>query len=164
MRYTTRLATREDIHAIKTIYNQGIDDRIATLETHHRTTEEMKKWFRNKKEQHKVIVVTAENNTVVGWASLNIFNPRKCYDGVADLSVYVERTMRGKGLGKILLNRIIDIARAYDFHKIVLSTFEFNELAQGLYQAIGFRKVGTYEKQGKLDGKWVDVTIMEKLI
>ena len=164
MRYTTRLATLEDIHAIKTIYNQGIEDRIATLETQQRSTEEMKHWFRSKSERHKVIVVTAENNNIVGWASLNVFNPRECYKGVADFSVYVERTMRGKGLGKILLNRLIDIARAYDFHKLVLSTFGFNELAQGLYKSIGFRKVGTYEKQGNLDGKWIDITIMEKLI
>ncbi len=164
MKYTTRLATLEDIHGIKTIYNQGIEDRIATLETELRTTEEMKKWLKSKSDRHKVLVITAENNTVVGWASLNEFNSRCCYSGVADVSIYIERNMRGKGLGKILLGRLIEVAKEQGFTKLVLSTFDFNKLGQGLYKAHSFRKVGTYIRQGILDGKWVDVTIMEKLL
>jgi phosphinothricin acetyltransferase len=72
--------------------------------------------------------------------------------------------MRRKGLGRILLGGLIDSARSRDFHKLILNVFDTNEPAKQLYLALGFRHVGTYEKQGIMDGQYVDVTIMEKLL
>ncbi|MEW9121247.1 MAG: arsinothricin resistance N-acetyltransferase ArsN1 family A [Thermotaleaceae bacterium] len=164
MNYFTRTAQLEDIPDITKIYNQGIADRIATLETRLRTEEEMKEWLENRDEKHKVIVATDERNRAFGWSSLNVFNSRCCYSGVVDISVYVEREMRGKGLGKILLKALTKTAKEEGFHKLVLSTFHKNEGGKRLYQASGFREVGTYMKQGLLDGEWIDVTIMEKLL
>lgn len=164
MNYSTRIAEVEDIPAITKIYNQGIEDRIATLEVRLRTEDEMKDWLTSRSEKNKVLVIEDENRNVYGWASLNTFNSRCCYSGIADVSIYIERQMRGKGLGKILLSSLIETAKEQGFHKMVLSTFKFNEAGQRLYKAMGFREVGTYIKQGMLDGKWVDVTIMEKLL
>jgi L-amino acid N-acyltransferase YncA len=164
MGYLTRLATLNDISAITEVYNQGIEDRVATLETRLRTIEDMNEWLTGRSERHKVIVITDEKDKVMGWASLNSFNSRCCYGGVADISIYIEREMRGKGLGKILLGSLEDYAKENDFHKLVLSTFEYNELGQGLYKSKGFRTVGTYINQGILDDKFVNVTIMEKLL
>ncbi|MFT9497215.1 arsinothricin resistance N-acetyltransferase ArsN1 family A [Anaerosolibacter sp.] len=164
MNYTTRFATLNDIPAIREIYNQGIEDRVATLETRLRTDEDMKEWLINRSDQHRVLVIQDDAKIVHGWASLNVFNSRCCYSGVVDISVYVRRNMRGKGLGKILLQNLIGIAKEQGFHKLVLSTFEFNEAGQRLYKSVGFRKVGTYIQQGILDGKWIDVTIMERLL
>ncbi|WP_432666960.1 arsinothricin resistance N-acetyltransferase ArsN1 family A [Wukongibacter baidiensis] len=164
MSYSTRLATIEDIPSITTIYNQGIEDRIATLETRLRTTEDMNQWLINRSEKHKVIVITDELSTVLGWASLNAFNSRCSYSGVVDISIYIKRSMRGKGLGKILLNNLVEVAKEQGFHKLVLSTFDSNQLGQRLYASVEFRKVGTYIKQGILDNKWIDITIMEKLL
>jgi L-amino acid N-acyltransferase YncA len=164
MGYTVRETNIDDIPSITRIYNQGIEDRIATLETRFRDNEEMKEWLLNRSEKHKVLVIEGENNNVYGWASINVFNSRCCYSGVVDLSIYIDRNMRGKGLGKILLGSLIETAKVQGFHKLVLSTFKFNEAGQRLYKSLGFREVGTYEKQGLLDGNWVDVTIMEKLL
>ncbi|MDF2547816.1 MAG: N-acetyltransferase family protein [Anaerosolibacter sp.] len=164
MNYTTRLATLNDIPAIREIYNQGIEDRVATLETRLRTDEDMKEWLINRSDQHRVLVIQDDAKIVHGWASLNVFNSRCCYSGVVDISVYVRRDMQGKGLGKILLQALIQTAKNQGFHKLVLSTFEFNEAGQRLYKSVGFRKVGTYIQQGILDGKWIDVTIMERLL
>jgi L-amino acid N-acyltransferase YncA len=164
MGYLTREATLKDISQITKIYNQGIEDRIATLEIRLRNEEEMKEWLLQRSKKHKVLVIEGENGEVHGWASINVFNSRCCYSGVADLSIYIEREMRGKGLGKILLGSLIETAKEQGFHKLVLSTFKINEAGQKLYKALGFREVGTYEKHGILDGKWVDVTIMEKLL
>jgi len=162
--YNVRIAQQNDIPFITKIYNEGIEDRIATLETRLRTEEEMLDWLNNRSEKHKVLVIEDENNTVHGWASLNVFNSRCCYSGVVDISIYISRIMRGKGLGKQLLRSLIQTAKDEGFHKLVLSTFKFNEAGQKLYKSVGFREVGTYEKQGILDGKWVDVTIMELLL
>jgi L-amino acid N-acyltransferase YncA len=164
MEYAIREAVLCDVPAITRIYNEGIEDRVATLETRLRDKDEMKEWFLNRSEKHKVLVIEDENKEVQGWASINVFNSRCCYSGVVDLSIYISRSMRGKGLGKILLGSLVKIAKEQDFHKLVLSTFKFNEAGQKLYKSLGFREVGTYEKQGLLDGKWVDVTIMEKLL
>lgn len=164
MGYIIREADLNDIPYITKIYNEGIEDRIATLETRLRDEEEMKEWLLNRSDKHKVLVVEDERRNVYGWASINIFNSRCCYGGVVDLSIYINRSMRGKGLGKILLGSLIETAKEQGFHKIVLSTFKFNEAGQKLYKALGFREVGTYEKQGLLDGNWIDVTIMERLL
>lgn len=105
-----------------------------------------------------------QDGKVSGWASLNPYSNRSAYDGVADLSIYISRDYRGKGLGKHLLAEIESIAAANGFHKIVLFTFPFNRLGQGLYRKRGYREVGVFQNQGKLDGKFVDVMVMEKLL
>jgi L-amino acid N-acyltransferase YncA len=164
MEFKTRKAKVEDIEFITRIYNQGIEDRIATLETRLRDIDDMKEWFLSRTERYKVVVIEDTEGIVRGWASINIFNSRCCYSGVGDISIYVERTMRGKGIGRQLLDYLIIIAKEQDFHKLVLSTFEYNEVGKKLYRSTGFREVGTYINQGILDGKFVNITIMEKLL
>jgi len=158
------IATINDIEQITEIYNQGIQDRVATLEADTKNTEEMVNWFSTRSERHKVMVVKDEKGYIKGWASLNVFNDRDCYQGVAGLSIYIRREERGKGLGKQLLVALIAIAKQVGFHKLVLNTFALNVAGQGLYASVGFTKVGTYMKQGMIDGKWIDMTIMEKLL
>ena len=160
---SVRSATMADAEAICAIYNQGIEDRIATLETELRTADDRREWLVARGPRHPVIVAEVDGR-VVGWASLNPFNPRRAYDYVADLSVYVERGWRGKGVGRRLLERLVALARELDYHKIVLAALPFNEAGVALYQRIGFTHVGVYREQGLLDGKWVDVLIMEKLL
>lgn len=160
---TIRDAGEADAAAIVTIYNQGIADRIATLETEERAPEERKQWLAARGPRHPVLVAELDG-TVVGWGSLNQFNPRKAYDFVADFSVYVERAWRGKGVGGGLLRALIARAKQLDYHKLVLSAFPWNAAGMALYQRYGFRTVGIYKEQGLLDGEWVDTIIMEKIL
>ncbi len=160
---SVRPATVADAEAICAIYNQGIEDRIATLETELRTPEERRQWMAARGPRHPVIVAEADGR-VVGWASLNPFNPRKAYDHVADISVYVERGWRGKGVGRRLLEWLVALARELGYHKMVLAALPFNEAGVRLYQRLGFTRVGVYREQGMLDSKWVDVLMMEKLL
>jgi L-amino acid N-acyltransferase YncA len=161
--YRTRLASAQDAADIARIYNQGIEDRLATLETELRTAEERAQWLAAKSSRHPVIV--AEDGTLVaGWASLNVYNAREAYRFVADISVYVERGWRGKGVGGVLLARLIELAREHGFHKLVLSAFPFNQAGMALYEKFGFRTVGIYREQGMLDGAWVDTIVMERLL
>jgi phosphinothricin acetyltransferase len=160
---TVRDARPEDAAPIATIYNQGIIDRIATLETEERTPEERVAWLAAREARHPVLVAESDG-TVVGWGSLNQFNPRKTYEYVADFSVYVERAWRGKGVGSALLRALIARAQQLGYHKMVLSAFPWNALGMALYQKHGFRTVGIYKEQGLLDGEWVDTIIMEKIL
>jgi L-amino acid N-acyltransferase YncA len=164
-----RPATAADATAICVIYNQGIEDRIATLETELRTPDERRQWLAARSPRHPVIVAEAAgpdaaSPTVIGWASLNTFNPRRAYDHVADISVYIERAWRGKGVGRQLLDCLIDLGRAHGYHKLVLAAFPFNTAGVALYERCGFRQVGIYREQGILDGRWVDTVVMERLL
>ncbi|HLO12913.1 MAG TPA: arsinothricin resistance N-acetyltransferase ArsN1 family A [Pseudoneobacillus sp.] len=158
-----RQAIEKDIESIQMIYNQGIEDRIATLETETKDYSFMKDWFDRHNGRYQVIVAEVEGQ-ILGWASLNPYNNRAAYLGVADLSLYISRESRGKGIGGKLLKAIQTLAKENDFHKIVLFTFPFNELGQGLYRKQGFREVGVFKNQGILDGQFVDVMAMEKLL
>lgn len=157
-----RDATMDDAGAIARIYNQGIEDR-ATLETVARTPKERAQWLAERSERHPVIVAL-DGADVVGWASLNRFNPRSAYDHVADFSVYVARERRGTGVGSALLQALEERARSLGYHKMVLAGFPHNPASMRLYQRSGFQLVGTYHEQGMLDGRWVDVVLMEKLL
>jgi phosphinothricin acetyltransferase len=100
----------------------------------------------------------------IAWASLNVFNARDAYRHVADISVYVERAWRGRGAGRVLLGRLVELGREHAFHKLVLSAFPFNPGGMALYERLGFRTVGVYREQGQLDGRWVDTIVMERLL
>lgn len=158
-----RQATSSDIKIIMNIYNQGIEDRVATLETEPKNLVYMEEWFKQHEGRYKVIVAE-EEGVVKGWASLNPYNNRCAYSGVADLSVYIAREYRGNGIGGLLLTAIDDVARRNNFHKIVLFTFPFNQLGQKLYHKLGYREVGTFKNQGTLEGRFVDVMAMEKIL
>jgi L-amino acid N-acyltransferase YncA len=166
-----RAATEADAPAICLIYNQGIEDRIATLETELRTPEERRRWLAARGPRHPVFVAEADDPSrednkmnVVGWSSLNAFNPREAYRHVADISVYVERGWRGRGVGRRLLEHLIERARALGYHKMMLSTFPFNASGVALYERMGFTRVGVFREMGQLDGRWIDTLIMEKML
>jgi L-amino acid N-acyltransferase YncA len=163
MTVTIRAATAADVEAICAIHNQGIADRIATLDMPLRTPADTRAWLTERGPRHPVIVAELDV-TVVGWGSLNRFNSRAVYDLVADFSVYVERRWRGKGIGGQLLDRLVDLARVHAYHKMVLAALALNSAGIALYTRAGFTRVGIYHEQGQLDGKWVDVVIMEKIL
>lgn len=162
--YRVRRATVADAETICRIYNQGIEDRVATLETELRTPDERRQWLAGRSPRHPVIAAENATGEIVGWGSLNVFNPREAYRFVADFSVYVERAWRGKGVGRVVLERLVELAREHGFHKMVLSAFPTNAGGMALYEKLGFRTVGIYREQGMLDGKWVDTIVMEKLL
>lgn len=159
-----REATANDAAAIARIYNQGIEDRVATLETQLRSAEERAEWMAARGPRHPVLVATDDTGAVVGWASLNQFNPRPAYDHVVDFSIYVAREQRGRGVGDTLLGALETRARALGYHKLVLAAFPTNAPGMRLYERHGFVTVGIYHEQGMLDGRWVDVIVMEKLL
>jgi L-amino acid N-acyltransferase YncA len=163
MAATIRPAIAADAEAICAIHNEGIVDRIATLETTLRTLEGTREWLGARGPRHPV-VVAERDSSVVGWASLNSFNPRTAYDHVADFSVYVRRACRGQGIGRQLLDRLIDLARDIGYHKMVLAAMADNDAGIALYTRAGFSRVGIYREQGLIDGRWVDVIVMEKLL
>ncbi|GHO85970.1 arsinothricin resistance N-acetyltransferase ArsN1 family A [Dictyobacter formicarum] len=159
-----RDAMHKDAATIASIYNQGIEDRSATLETQLRTPEERADWLTTRDSRHPVLVAVNDSGSVVGWGSLNSFNPRPAYDHVVDFSIYVDREQRGRGIGDALLSALETRAGALGYHKLVLAAFPTNAPGMRLYERHGFQFVGVYHEQGMLDDRWVDVIIMEKIL
>ena len=155
-----RLAIPTDTLAIATIYNQGIEDRVATFETRLRTPEEIIGWFDG---VHPLVVVEHED-AVVAFASSSSYRARGCYAGIAEFSVYVHRVVRGHGAGRLALEGLIQEAEAAGFWKLLSRIFLENAASRALVRALGFREVGIYEKHAQLDGVWRDVVIVEKLL
>lgn len=161
--YKVREATLADLPAIQRAYNEGIEDRIATLDLEPKDDIAIGAWFAQHSAPY-VILVAEERDRFLGWASLNPYSAREAYRGVADLSVYVSRACRGMGVGRVLLEAIELQAVQRGFHKIVLFTFPFNKAGQSLYRGCGFQEVGVFYNHGRVDGGFVDVMAMEKIL
>jgi phosphinothricin acetyltransferase len=157
---TARLATPTDAAEIARIYNQGIEDRIATFETRPRSAEDVRGWFDG---AHPIVVVE-DAGRIVGFASTSTYRPRECYARVAEFSIYVARDARGRGVGRLALRELIAAAARAGLTKLVSRIFPENHASRAVCRVLGFREVGVYAKHGQLDGVWKDCVIVERLL
>jgi L-amino acid N-acyltransferase YncA len=155
-----RPARREDAVEIARIYNEGIEDRLATFETDLRGERDILRWF----DEERTMVVVEADGRVHAFASAFEYRPRRCYAGVREFSVYVSREVRGSSFGRIALEALIAAARARGDWKLVSRVFPENTASMKLLKSLGFRDVGLYVRHARLDGEWRDVVIVEKLI
>ena len=158
---TIRTAKPVDAPRVAQIYNQGIEERCATFETLPRSDADMA--ARIAVPRYPLLVIETDG-AVQGWAGLSGYRDRPCYAGIHEFSIYLAREARGQGLGRSLLNALVDAARERGAWKLVSRIFPFNAASRALCRQCGFREVGVYEKHGQLDGRWLDVVIVERLI
>ncbi len=155
-----RRAHLGDSAAIAAVYNQGIEDRGATFETQLRTAEDIGAWF----DGRHPIVVGENGGELIAFAATTSYRLRECYAGIAELSVYVDRRFRRRGIGRMLLAELLREAEELGFWKLVSRVFPENQSSLALVRSLGFREVGLYQKHGCLDGIWRDVIIVERMI
>lgn len=155
-----RAATPADAAIIASIYNEGIQDRIATFETRPRSAEDILLWFDG---VHPIVVVE-DDSGIIAFGATFLYRPRECYRGIAEASLYVARHARGRGAGRLAMSLLIDAAGRAGFWKLVSRVFPENTASRTLIRSAGFREVGLYEKHARLDGVWRDVLIVERLI
>jgi L-amino acid N-acyltransferase YncA len=156
-----RPALSKDADWVVAIYNQGIEERSATFETRPRSVEEMRAVIAS---DYPMLVAIGFDGAVLGWAGLSAYRARVCYAGIAEFSIYRDPSARGRGIGKQLLEPLIQAAAARGYWKLLSRIFFFNEASRALCRTCGFREVGTYEKHAKLDDAWPDVVIVEKVL
>lgn len=159
-RLGVRIGERRDAAQIYAIYNQGIEERIATFETEPRTEADILVWF----ERGAPIVVAERDGEVLGFAAVFPYRARPCYAGVGEFSVYVARTARSQHVGQALLAGLIEEAARRGYWKLVSRIFPENVASRRLCAAVGFREVGIYHRHARLDGVWRDTVIVERLL
>lgn len=142
------------------IYNQGIEDRIATFETEPRTPTEIEAWF----DRDTPVVVVEADDQVVGYAAAFAYSDRCCYAGVGEFTVYVRRDQRGRSVGEAAMWALLQAAQAHGHWKLLSRIFTENAASRALMAKVGFKEIGVHEKHGKLDGIWRDCVIVERLI
>jgi L-amino acid N-acyltransferase YncA len=158
-----RLAELRDAPAIAEIYSQGIEERTATFETEPRTAWAVEEVLATRTNRYPAVVVE-DGNGVLGFAWTSEYRPRAAYTGVAEFTIYVARTARGQGVGRLALKALMTEAERRGFWKLVARIFPENEASRRLCAAFGFREVGVYRRHGQLDGRWMDCVIVERLL
>jgi len=161
--FTYRKANTGDAQAIANIWNEGIEDGNATFEINNKNMVWITNWLLSRDPRYSVLVADNGNN-IAGWLSLNPFSQRDAYRFVSDISIYVERNYRGRGIGSEILDHGILEAKRNNFHKLILTMIYSNEPAKKLYISHGFTVVGIMHEQGMLNNKWIDTEIMEKIL
>ena len=142
---------------VKTIYEDGIKTGNATFEI---SAPEWEAWDKAHMQQCRFVAV--ENEKVLGWAALVPVSGRCVYAGVAEVSVYVSDEARGKGLGKLLLQKLVEESEANDLWTLQAGIFPENIASITIHQSNGFRIIGTRERIGRLNGIWRDTLLLER--
>jgi phosphinothricin acetyltransferase len=154
-----RAARRADAEAICAIYNAAIAERVATFETSPSSPEDLD-WAIG--EERFALLVAELDGKVLGWAGLSPYSRRAWYSGVAEASVYVDAAARRAGVGAALTDALAKAAAAGGFHKLIAKLFTGNAASIRLFERCGFESVGIHRRHGTLDGRWLDVLLMER--
>jgi L-amino acid N-acyltransferase YncA len=155
-----RPATADDAAAVVAIYNEGIEDRLATFETRPREPAEVEAWL----EDGLPFIVATAGDGVVGWARVSPYSDRCVYEGVGEHGVYVARAARGRGAGRALLEALCDEAERAGLYKLTSRVFTDNAASRAVHLAAGFDEVGVQRRHGRLDGRWKDCVLVERLL
>lgn len=156
-----RRACSEDAEALAAIYNEGIEDRVATFETRLRTVDEVRPWIDSKL---PIVVAVDDDGAVLGFARVGAYSDRCVYEGVGEHAVYVARAARGLGLGRKLLEEMAEAAEHAGIYKLTSRVFTDNAASRAAHRAAGFHEVGVQLAHGRLDGEWKDCVVVERLL
>jgi L-amino acid N-acyltransferase YncA len=144
-------------NSVKEIYLQGIATTNATFQTEAPSWEE---WDKNHLATLRYVILV--DKMVAGWAALAPVSTRSVYAGVCEVSVYIHENYRGKGIGALLLQKLIRESEKQSIWTLQSGIFLENKASIELHNKHGFRKVGYREKIGKMNGKWRSTLLMER--
>ncbi|MED4082519.1 GNAT family N-acetyltransferase [Halalkalibacterium halodurans] len=149
--------TDNDWPEVERIYREGIETGNATFETEAPSWE---KWDAGHVKSCRFVAKIKEK--VVGWVALSPVSSRCVYQGVAEVSVYVGSTGRGKGVGRKLLASVVEESEKQGYWTLQASVFPENVASLKLHRQLGFREVGKRERLAKREGVWRDVILLER--
>ena len=171
-----RRAELADAEAIRTIYNVEVLQSINTFDMVPRSRAEQEAWISERSGVYPAVVATdpadpekpgprgARGEIVLGFGSLSPFRERSGYSATAEDSVYVDRSQRGRGIGRAILAELLVLASAHGFHSVIARIAGHNETSIGLHTAAGFELVGVEREVGRKHRQWLDVVELQLLL
>ncbi len=160
---TVRLATLDDAPAVMAIYNAEVESQVSTFDLVARTLDEQRRWLAQRSGAFSTVVAVLDDE-VVGFASLSPYKERAAYRTTVEDSVYVSRRHPRLGIGRTLMDHVIDIARDSGFHSIIARIEASGVASRALHEACGFELVGIEREVGRKFNRWLDVAIMQMLL
>jgi L-amino acid N-acyltransferase YncA len=151
--------TADDWPAVKAIYEQGIETGLATFEV---APPDWQAWDHSHLADCRLTARDASGR-VVGWAALGRYSSRLVYRGVAELSIYIAADQRGRGVGRLLLAKLIEASESAGIWTLQAGVMADNEASLALHEKCGFRRVGVRERIGRdSENRWRDVVLLER--
>jgi L-amino acid N-acyltransferase YncA len=158
-----RLAEITDLEAIREIYNDAVLTTTATFDIEPRTYEKQLEWFSQHNNKFQVIVFEIDG-IIAGWASISKWSDRIAYEGTAENSVYVKKEFRNHGIGRRLLSQLIQNALNSGLHTIIARIAGGNQTSIRMHAEFGFEIIGIMKEAGMKFGRYIDVTLMQKML
>ena len=152
-----------DLPGITAIYNKAVAESVATFHVEPRTGQQQIDWFCDHDERFPIIAAK-DGDVVVGWASLGPFSDRPAYDHTLEDSVYVAEDRRREGIGRMLLNRLIELAKERGCHSLIAKIASEMTPSIALHRSVGFEEVGRLRESGRKFDRWLDVTLMQLML
>ncbi|MEE4011252.1 N-acetyltransferase family protein [Roseibium sp. FZY0029] len=160
-----RNAEPKDVPAILTRYNQAVRETTAAWTNREETLDERLTWFEGRMKQDlPVLVAVDDTDAVLGFASFGPFRPREGYRLTAEHSVYVDPAAQRRGIGRALLERLIEIAIAKNLHVLVGVIDGGNAASIALHEKLGFHVAGRLPEAGTKFGRWLDLVFVAKVL
>jgi L-amino acid N-acyltransferase YncA len=147
----------DDWEAVRSIYLEGIATGNATFETQ---APGWVTWDSNHRKDCRMVAKVGKE--VLGWAALSLVSQRACYSGVAEVSVYVAGSSRGRGIGRVLLESLVAASEEAGLWTLQASIFPENTASIAVHKSCGFRELGRRERVAVLQGVWRDTVILER--
>jgi L-amino acid N-acyltransferase YncA len=160
----TRLARSSDGEAIRSIYNAEVVGSTATFDLVPRTAEEQAAWLEEHRGPYPAVVAVDDEDRVLGFGSLSVFRDRPAYSTTVENSVYVGDGHRGVGVGRLLMDELINLATQHGFHAVIARIGGANQASIALHEACGFRMVGVEREVGRKFNRWIDVSVLQLLL
>ena len=162
-----RPAVIADAEQIRTLYNREVTGQTSTFDLVPRSLDEQRHWLAERSGAFAAIVAVdtaAPRSPVVGFAALSPYKPRAAYNTTVEDSVYVDRELGGRGVGTLLLSRLVDVARESGFHAVMARIEASGTASRALHAKCGFELVGIERQVGRKFGRWLDVAVMQLLL
>lgn len=161
--FNIRKARLEALPAIVDIYNLSIPGRLATADTEIVSVESKMDWFHSHYDLRPLFVVEEESK-IIAYLSFKSFYGRPAYSITVEIGIYIHPDYQGKGIGKILLQKAIDISPDLKIENLLGFIFAHNEPSIALFKKFGFTEWGNLPAVGKIDKKYVDLLIFGKKV
>lgn len=161
---SVREANARDIKAISDIYNYFVENSTATFATQAESLSEREAWFAHHSQEDLPVCVAVENGAVVSWASLSYYHQRCAYRQTVEISFYIHHEYVGCGIGKLLTEHLLKQAVDRNYHCVLSLVCSENEASLALLRKFDFEVVGQLREVGRKFDRWLDVTLMQKML